>query len=370
MNYAVNDNGPIRYATTCSGIEGVSVAWEPLGSFKPVFFSEVKPFPKAVLAHHWPEVPDLGDMTKIDGAQWQGEVDVLWGSTPCQSFSKAGKQAALKDERGQLTLKFVELANTINPKIIAWENVRNVIAANDNAFGQLLGALAGEQKPLVPPRCRWENAGYVVGPRRVVAWRCFDAQYSGMAARRERVFIVAAPVGGADPRNVLFERAAGARYPQPRPSPEMGRNPFTAGPTSVDGPHFFNADTSPKWFDNRAHTLRADTGSGGFSAIAVRTPDRVHTFGLTPRMRERLLGFDPDHTLIPWSGRANLDVQRRAALGNSVAIPDVRWIGQRIKAALEGKLALHDWPDMPRDIQMGRACSYRLRPIYEFRLAA
>ena len=309
-------------------------------------------------------------MTKIDGAQWRGKVDVLWGSTPCQSFSKAGKQAALNDERGQLTLKFVEIANTINPKIIAWENVRNVIAANDNAFGQLLGALAGEQKPLVPPRVRWENAGYVVGPRRFIAWRCFDAQYAGVAARRERVFIVAAPVGGVDPRDILFERDECSRYPQPRSTPEMECNPFTAGPTSVDGPHFFNADTSPKWFDNRAHTLRADTGTGGFSGIAVRTASGVHAFGLTPRMRERLLGFDPDHTLIPWSGRARLDVQRRAALGNSVAIADVRWIGQRIKAALAGDLASHDWPDMPHVIRLRRECRLRLSSIFEDRIAA
>lgn len=359
MNYAANDNAPIRYATICSGIEGVSVAWEPLGNFKPVFFSEVKPFPKAVLAHHWPEVPDLGDMTKIDGARWQGKVDVLWGSTPCQSFSKAGKQAALKDERGQLTPKFVELANTINPKIIAWENVKNVLAANDNAFGQFLGALAGEDHSLQPAGSRWTNAGYVRGPHRQIAWRVFDAQYASLAARRERVFLVATPLGGADPRDILWERdfrGDGCGHPEAGrgtwkrlQSAAVWPNPFTGRPTGVDGPVAFNADTSPKCSENLALTLRSDTASGGFLGIAVRDQRGLHAFRATPEMWEAMLGFPRGWTNVEWAGRGRLERHRRAALGNSLAVPDVRWIMARVKSALTGELTLHHWPDPAND---------------------
>ncbi len=339
---------PIRYATVCSGIEGASVAWEPLGDFEPVFFSEVAPFANAVLAHHWPTVPNLGDMTSISGADYRGKVDVLWGSTPCQSFSKAGLQQSLADPegRGALTLKFVEVADEIDPQFIAWENVKHVIAANDNAFGEFLGALAGERSALEPPGGKWAHAGFVSGPVRTVAWRLFDAQHAGLAARRERIFVVATPNGGVDPRDILFERGNGARYPQPRR--EAQANPFTARPTSVDGPHFFNADPWPKWADNRAHTLRADTASGGFQGFAVRDKaGEIHAFETTSRMQERMLGFPPDHTLIPWHGKTSLAKARRKALGNSVAIPDVRWIGERIKASVAGTLTCHGWPDMP-----------------------
>ena len=350
MTKHANDNAVVRYATVCSGIEGPSVAWEALGGFEPVFFSEIAPFPSAVLAHHWPNVPNLGDMTKIDGAAYRRKVDVLWGSTPCQSFSKAGLRTSLAcpKGRGALTLKFVELADEIEPAFIAWENVKHVTAANDNAFGLFLGALAGEGSPVEPPGGRWTNAGYVSGPVRTVAWRLFDAQHSGVASRRERIFVVGCPTGGADPRDILFERQEGGRYPRPRLDPAERTNPFTGHPTGVDGPHFFNADTSPKWGDNLAHTLRADDGNGGFQGIAVRGTDgQAHAFGTTARMSERMLGFPPDHTLIPWAKRPALEMARRQALGNSVAIPDVRWIGERIKASMAGTLVTHQWPDMP-----------------------
>ena len=151
----------MKYGSVCSGIEAASKAWESLG-WKPSWFSEIEPFPSAVLAHHWPEVTNLGDMTKIADAVRAGEVeapDVLVGGTPCQAFSIAGLREGLSDDRGQLTLSYVELANAIDAKrrergepesIIVWENVPGVLSSKDNAFGCFLAGLAGESCELQP----------------------------------------------------------------------------------------------------------------------------------------------------------------------------------------------------------------------------
>ncbi len=206
----------MKYGSVCSGIEAASKAWEPLG-WKPAWFSEIEPFPSAVLAHHWPEVTNLGDMTKIADAVRAGEVeapDVLVGGTPCQAFSIAGLREGLSDHRGQLTLSYVELANAIDAKrrergepeaIIVWENVPGVLSSKDNAFGCFLAGLAGESSELQPAGGKWTHAGCVSGPQRVIAWRVLDAQFFGVAQRRRRVFVVASARKGFDPAAVLFE---------------------------------------------------------------------------------------------------------------------------------------------------------------------
>ena len=221
----------LSYGSVCSGIEAASVAWEPLG-WKPEWFAEIEPFPSAVLAHHWPHVPNLGDMTKIAGEVANDNVpapDVLVGGTPCQAFSVAGARKGLEDERGFLTIKFVELANAIDqqrsandnqPAIIVWENVPGVLSSKDNAFGAFLGLLSGEDCELVPPGGKWSNAGYVHGPQRTIAWRILDAQYFGVAQRRRRVFVVASAREGFDPTTVLFEREGMRR--DTAPSREAG----------------------------------------------------------------------------------------------------------------------------------------------------
>ncbi len=205
----------ISYGSVCSGIEAASVAWEPLG-WRPAWFAEIESFPSSVLAHHWPSVPNLGDFTAIRHQIVAGEVeapDVLVGGTPCQAFSVAGLRRSLDDERGQLTLQFVGLADAIDavrsarglpPVTVVWENVPGVVSTPDNAFGCFLAGLAGEDDPLEPPGGRWTNAGYVRGPRRAVAWRILDAQYFGVAQRRRRVFVVAS-AGGILPEQILFE---------------------------------------------------------------------------------------------------------------------------------------------------------------------
>ncbi|CRY19529.1 MT-A70 family methyltransferase [Yersinia enterocolitica] len=206
----------MRYGSVCSGIEAVSLAWEPLG-WAATWFSEIEPFPSAVLAHRWPTVTNLGDMTKIAELVRSGSVeapDILVGGTPCQAFSVAGLRNGLADARGQLTLSYVELADAIDDtrrqrgekkSIIVWENVPGVLSSKDNAFGCFLAALAGEDEPLVPSGEKWTNAGYVSGPKRAIAWIIKDAQYFGVAQRRRRVFVVASARDDINPAEILFE---------------------------------------------------------------------------------------------------------------------------------------------------------------------
>ena len=217
----------MRYGSVCSGIEAASVAWESLG-WQPAWFAEIEAFPSAVLAHHWPDVANLGDMTKIAAAVRADDVaapDVLVGGTPCQAFSIAGLRNGLDDERGQLTLSYVELANAIDAKrrergepeaIIVWENVPGVLSSKDNAFGCFLAGLAGESSELQPAGGKWTHAGCVSGPERVIAWRVLDAQFFGVAQRRRRVFVVASARKGFDPAAVLFELDSVRRDSAPR----------------------------------------------------------------------------------------------------------------------------------------------------------
>jgi len=209
----------MRFGSVCSGIEAASVAWHPLG-WTAAWLSEIEPFPCAVLKHHYPNVPNYGDMTLLPDRILSGEVeapDLFCGGTPCQAFSVAGLRNSLDDARGNLSLTFVGIANAIDhvrsvrrdaPAVIFWENVPGVLNTKDNAFGCFLGALAGETEPIRPPgggESRWSNAGCVFGPQRTVAWRVLDAQYFGVAQRRRRVFVVASARDDFDPAAVLFE---------------------------------------------------------------------------------------------------------------------------------------------------------------------
>jgi len=202
----------MRFLSVCSGIEAASVAWAPLG-WEASGFAEIEPFPCAVLAHHYPSVPNHGDMSLLPNKIRAGEVeapDLLCGGTPCQAFSVAGLRQSLDDARGNLTLTFCEIADAIDsvrkqPAIIFWENVPGVLNTKDNAFGCFLGALAGEDDALVAPGGRWANAGFIDGPQRAVAWRVLDAQYFGVAQRRRRVFVIASARADFDPAAVLFE---------------------------------------------------------------------------------------------------------------------------------------------------------------------
>ena len=183
----------MRYASVCSGVEAASLAWMPLG-WEAVWFSEIEPFPCAVLKERFPDVQNLGDMTKIEGEKYRGTVDILVGGTPCQGFSVAGKQGGLNDPRSALCLAYCRLLETMRPRWFVWENVPGVFSTNGGEdFRAFLRKI--------------DEIGYSC------AWRVLDAQYvrvdgyaRAVPQRRRRVFVVGY-LGGdwRYPASVLFD---------------------------------------------------------------------------------------------------------------------------------------------------------------------
>ena len=176
----------MTYLSVCSGIETVSVAWEPLG-FTPVGFAEIEPFPCELLKQKYPAVKNYGDITQYE--KWNIEqFDILAGGTPCQSFSIAGKRGGTADERGALMYAYLGIVETYRPRWIIWENVPGVLSSNSGYdFTSFLAGL--------------EECGYGW------AYRVLDAQYFGVPQRRRRVFVI----GHSDNRTdlaaeVLFEQ--------------------------------------------------------------------------------------------------------------------------------------------------------------------
>jgi len=416
------------YLSVCSGIEAATTAWHSLG-WRPLAFSEIEKFPSAVLAHHWPDVPNLGDMTKHN--DWPNSLrpNLIVGGTPCQAFSVAGLRKGLADPRGNLTLVFLALLAQFSPQWVVWENVPGVRSSDDGrALGSLLGGL--------------EELGYGW------AYRTIDAQYANLAQRRERVFVVGCLGDWRRAGAVLFERESMFGNPPPRreagkviaPTLDVraGRSGETTFHTSGGLVPSISPAVTSKWakgsggpsgdecqnlvacqdiaptlsartkgggglgtdFDCDggliAHTLRGEgfdasedgTGrgtpltvvhgtqgpctdnhlafalgrnNGQENAIAFnmhksgneasslgisedrtdcsrafdKSPFAVMTPGcavrrLTPTECERLQGFPDGHTLIPWRGKMAADGPRYKALGNSMAVPVMRWIGERI----------------------------------------
>ncbi|EJA5115293.1 Dam family site-specific DNA-(adenine-N6)-methyltransferase [Salmonella enterica] len=260
----------MRYGSVCSGIEAASVAWESLG-WQPAWFAEIEAFPSAVLATHWPDVTNLGDMTGIAAAVHAGDVeapDVLVGGTPCQAFSIAGLRNGLADKRGQLSLSYVELANAIDDKrrergeeeaIIVWENVPGVLSSKDNAFGCFLAGLAGESSELQPTGGKWTHAGCVSGPERTIAWRVLDAQFFGVAQRRRRVFVVASARKGFDPAEVLFEFDSMRRDTPPRREPQTTVTTDTG--SGVEGGSHWDNPANPHPTLNQSNNIGGIGGS-------------------------------------------------------------------------------------------------------------
>jgi DNA (cytosine-5)-methyltransferase 1 len=185
----------MKYLSVCSGIEAATVAWHPLG-WQAVAFSEIEPFPCKVLEHHYPTVPNLGDMTKFKEWNLESNVDVFVGGTPCQSFSVAGLRKGLDDHRGNLMLVYLAIAQRYRPNWLVWENVPGVLSSNGGRdFGSLLGGLA--------------ECGYGF------AYRVLDAQYFGVAQRRRRVFVVGYLGDWRPAAAVLFERHSLQGHPAP-----------------------------------------------------------------------------------------------------------------------------------------------------------
>lgn len=174
----------MRYISVCSGIEAATVAWHSLG-WEPVAFAEIDAFPSAVLAHHFPTVPNLGDISKVDWSPYHGTVDLVVGGTPCQSFSIAGKREGLDGASG-LVFEYFRLLSEVRPKWFVWENVPGSFSSNKGAdFQSILR--------------EWDKLGYHV------AWRVLDAQFFGVPQRRRRIFAVGHLGDWRYSAKVLFE---------------------------------------------------------------------------------------------------------------------------------------------------------------------
>ncbi len=390
----------MRFGSMFSGIEAASVAWRPLG-WECEWVCEIEPFPSAVLAHHYPDVPNLGDVTEVDWEEIRATrpVDLLVFGSPCQSFSVAGKRLGLDDPRGNLALFALAVVNKLRPRWFVFENVPGLLSSGEGRdFGQFL-ATVGE-------------CGYQC------AWRILDAQFFGVPQRRRRVFVVGHLGDWRPAAAVLFERDSLSGNPAPRREAGKGvARPIAAGSRSSSG-YRNDADTADNLvafggnntagpvdvatacnahggsgrmdfesetfvaFSCKDHgadagdtapTLRAmghsgsHANAGGQVAVAVtlhgsdgtaatasytetasalrsRIPGTIENSTttavqhgmavrrLTPRECERLQGFPDDYTLIPYRGKPAADGPRYKALGNSMAVPVVRWLGERIQA--------------------------------------
>jgi DNA (cytosine-5)-methyltransferase 1 len=352
------------YGSVCSGVEAATVAWHSLG-WQPQWFSEIEKFPSAVLKHHYPAVPNHGDMTKFKEWNDGRPIDVLVGGTPCQSFSVAGLRKGLDDPRGNLMLTYLAIAARYRPRWLVWENVPGVLSSNKGRdFGTFLGALG--------------ECGYGF------AYRVLDAQYFGVAQRRRRVFVVGYLGSWQRAAAVLFERHSlqGNIAPRRQEGEKVAPTVTTGAPFSRTGNESVECEaivaqclttrtgsafdpfmeTMPIAFSSQAvaydstvtaplntqlglrgpdvsNSLREGVGIGNVGDPAftlqashghgVITPSQVRR--LTPIECERLQGFPDGYTDIRLNDKQTPDGPRYKAMGNSMAVPVMRWIGERIQ---------------------------------------
>ena len=272
------------YGSVCSGVEAATVAWHPLG-WKAAWYSEIEPFPSAVLKHHYPTVPNYGDMTQYEA--WPDEpINLLVGGTPCQSFSVAGLRKGLADPRGNLMLTYGAIAKRYRPEWLVWENVPGVLSSNAGRdFGTFLGMLA--------------ELGYGF------AYRVLDSQYFGVAQRRRRVFVVGYLGDWHRAAAVVFERKSLSR----------------------DTPQIIAEKTRI----GRVFPCLTRRGLGCLREEEGLVAEEMGIRHLTSVECERLQGFPDNYTNIPWRKKPESpDGPRYKALGNSMAVPVMAWIGKRI----------------------------------------
>jgi DNA (cytosine-5)-methyltransferase 1 len=313
----------ITVGSICSGIEAASVAWGDLG-FKFHWFSEIAPFPSKLLSERYPETPNLGDMCDIPQKILTGDVaapDLICGGTPCQAFSLAGWKKGLTDDRGNLSLKFVDIIEAndhvrseagLPGTIVFWENVEGVLRDKTNAFGCLLASLAGFDHEIVIQK--WPQSGLIRGLKRNIAWRVIDAKYFGLPQQRRRLYLMAGDTQ-FNPEEILFETGA---FNEQRQASDIPLR-FIKNEHSIE---LFRSYTDclysaygTKWNGNAA----AYNGS-----LFVLQNGRLRRF--TPLECERLMGFPDDYTNI----KGAHSTTRYQATGNSWAVPVIRWLGARI----------------------------------------
>ena len=341
----------MNYLSVCSGIEAATVAWHHMG-WKPVGFSEIEKFPSQVLAHHYPQVANFGDMTKYKEWNINDSVGLLVGGTPCQSFSVAGLRKGLDDPRGNLALTYVGILDRFRPKWCIWENVPGVLSSNGGRdFGAFLGALV--------------ELGYGF------SYRVLDAQNFGVAQRRKRVFVVGHLGDWKPSAKVLFEseslsgnikqsqkkREETAKCLTTRIRNDYETESFVYENHGTDA-RIKEIEVSPtvtaRWGTGGNNVPLAMQGNligrdaGGPNGVGVSDSNTMYTLTktdvhavstnmavrrLTEVECERLQGFPDNYTNI----RENCPSGARyKALGNSMAVPVMRWIGERIEQVERG----------------------------------
>ena len=319
----------ITVGSVCSGIEAASVAFKGL-DFEISWFSEIADFPSRVLREKYPHIPNLGDMRVIESSISSGAVcapDVICGGTPCQAFSLAGWKRGLDDDRGNLTLKFVDILDASDEvrlsegkdrTVVLWENVEGVLQDKTNPFGCFVSSLVGLDDEI--KLAKWPLSGAMHGPKRNVAWRVLDAKYFGLPQQRRRLYVIA---GGKDfyPENVIFDKV-----PKYFDEYEQGSLNFYKEGNRIE---IFRSYTDclysaygTKWNGNAA----AYNGS-----LYVVQNEQIRR--MTPLECERLMGFPDNYTAIAGAKPTN----RYQAVGNSWAVPVIRWLGERLSYEIKNK---------------------------------
>ncbi len=333
------------FGSLCSGIEAASFVLEPMG-IKPLWLSEIADFQSRFLAAKFPAVPNLGNMNDIPQMIEEGKADVpdlLCGGTPCQAFSLAGWRNGINDDRGQLTLKYIDIIDAIDRKrhekalgrgVFFWENVEGALTDKTNAFGCFLAGLAGLTEPITVKK--WTSSGILRAKERNIAWRVMDAKYFGLPQQRKRVYVLG---GGKDfnPEAVLFEK--GERIMSDPLKPQPSRQPGLFDSLDGDFPgvsfeltkeidgHSIEAFRSYSDCLYAAYGTKWNGNAAAFNGSLFLSQDgRLRR--LSPLECERLMGFPDNYTLIDKCK----DTQRYQAVGNSWAVPVIRWIAQRLAA--------------------------------------
>lgn len=327
------------YGSVCSGIEAASFVLEPLG-VKPLWLSEIAEFPKRFLSYKYSHIPNLGDMNDIPQMINDGKAgipDLLCGGTPCQAFSLAGWKNGLNDNRGQLTLKYIDILNAIDKQRISkkqsracfiWENVEGVLKDKTNAFGYFLAGLLDLNEPI---ECaKWSNAGAIFGAERNIAWRVLDAKYFNVPQQRKRLYVLG---GGKDfaPADFLFEMGDNIVDPfvvSAKPSqPSLFVEEFVEERPLTDTINGHDIEVFRKYSDclYAAYGTKWNGNAASFNgSLFVCQDGRVRR--LTPKECERLMGFPDDYSNIAPDVRVT---NRYQAIGNSWAVPVISWILSR-----------------------------------------
>jgi len=340
----------LTYFSVFSGIEAASVAWQELG-YDPVGFSEIDPFCCAVLAHRFPAVTNYGDIKKYKEWKIERAVDVVVGGSPCQSYSIAGDRQGSKVESGRLMFTYGNFVNYMRPRWLVWENVDGVLSSNKGRdFEAFLGML--------------DEYGYGL------AWRVFDAQYFGVPQHRRRVFVIGYLGDVRRPTAVLIDTQGGGGNTAPRKkegggaSRRTGKNAEatvynvhqhdsrikksdglidavtrlwgTGGnntPLCLADQIVFNRATISKYkADVRAAALLGDHHDKGLVSLVPDAADGLLR-RIMPVEAERLQGFPDNWTKVPYKKKSAdvcPDGPRYTAIGNSMAVPVMGWLGARI----------------------------------------